>query len=142
MLSLKSMTSISVILVSLEAYCITFSQSDSILTSRSPSSRLETSMRMVLSQVFILTVTTDVTISPLAYALDGPTEIRYALLPHAGDWREAGVWEACCGWNEPLYVRAAERESVAGRPFVEIEGAGYELSSARRRGGEAGHGQA
>lgn len=71
------------------------------------------------------------------YTLDGPTEIRYALLPHAGDWREAGVWEACCGWNEPLYVRAAERESVAGRPFVEIEGAGYELSSARRRGGEA-----
>ncbi len=71
------------------------------------------------------------------YTLDGPTEIRYALLPHEGDWREAGVWDACCGWNEPLYVRAAERKSVAGRPFVEIEGAGYELSSARRRGGEA-----
>ena len=70
------------------------------------------------------------------YPLDGPTEIRYALLPHTGTWREAGVWDACCGWNEPLYVRAAETTDAAGRSLVEIEGGGYELSSARRCGGE------
>ena len=68
------MTSISVMRVSLEAYILTFSQSESILTSRSPSSRLVTSMRMLLSQVFILTLTTAIASSLGVNALDGPAD--------------------------------------------------------------------
>ena len=54
------MTSISVILVRRSAYLLTFSQSDSMETSRSPSSLLVTETLAVLLQVFMLTYMTEV----------------------------------------------------------------------------------
>lgn len=41
------------------------------------------------------------------YVIDGPTEVRYALLPHAGKWDQAGIWTAGTEWNEPLIVTDA-----------------------------------
>ena len=69
------------------------------------------------------------------YPLEGATEIRYALLPHDGEWNAAEVWNACCEHEEPLYVRAAETYAGAGHSYVEV-GGGCSLSSARRRGGD------
>ena len=54
------MTSISVILVRRSAYLLTFSRSDSMETSRSPSSVLVTETLAVLLQVFMLTYMTEV----------------------------------------------------------------------------------
>lgn len=36
------------------------------------------------------------------YQIDGPTEIKYALLPHSKNWEEASVELASQSWNEPL----------------------------------------
>ena len=35
----------------------------------------------------------------------GQHHIRYALLPHSGDWRDAGVVRAGLGFNQPLIGR-------------------------------------
>lgn len=36
------------------------------------------------------------------YAVDGPTDIHYALLPHKGKWNEAGINNENIKWNEPI----------------------------------------
>ncbi|QDV37767.1 glycoside hydrolase family 38 C-terminal domain-containing protein [Tautonia plasticadhaerens] len=36
------------------------------------------------------------------YSVDGPTEVRYALMPHAGRWEEAGVSAISASWQEPV----------------------------------------
>lgn len=69
-----------------------------------------------------------------AYSLRGPTEVRYALLPHAGDWRRGEVWSAADAWNEPLQARTfgadggAPLEQVS---LLSVEGNGWEIPSAR-----------
>lgn len=39
------------------------------------------------------------------YKIHGPTEIRYALLPHSGDWETGGVEKASGQWNEPMIAQ-------------------------------------
>lgn len=39
------------------------------------------------------------------YQIDGPTHIKYALLPHSGNWEQAQVEAASNAWNEPLIGR-------------------------------------
>lgn len=69
------------------------------------------------------------------YPIEGATEMSYALMPHAGEWDAAAVWNAGCESNEPLAVRPAEESVVPGRSLVDVDGV-CELSSARRRGGD------
>ncbi len=63
------------------------------------------------------------------YRLHGPTRIRYALLPHAGDWEEGLVQRESDIWNEPLQVRFVEKPIHPARNLIEITGDNLELSS-------------
>ncbi|MCS3802144.1 glycoside hydrolase family 38 C-terminal domain-containing protein [Niastella sp. OAS944] len=60
------------------------------------------------------------------YTLDGPTEIHYALLPHKGNWQQAGLWAEGTKWNEPLITMAAN--SAEQRSLLQTE-KGVEVSS-------------
>lgn len=42
--------------------------------------------------------------------------IRYALLPHAGPWQDAGVVQAAAGLNQPLLGRVVKRETASATP--------------------------
>jgi alpha-mannosidase len=46
--------------------------------------------------------------SESGFELDRPIVLRYALVPHAGDWREAAVYRAGFEFNHPLLVRKVE----------------------------------
>jgi len=35
----------------------------------------------------------------------GPQDSRYALVPHAGGWNTAGIWQESARWNEPCQIR-------------------------------------
>jgi len=72
----------------------------------------------------------------------GRREFRLAVLPHAGDWQEAGVLRAMERYQHDLV--AAPGTAAAGppgergpgeRPGLEVEGEGVVLSSLRRRDG-------
>ena len=43
---------------------------------------------------------------PDAIADQGLHTLRYSILPHPGDWREAGVTRQAAGFNQPLLARA------------------------------------
>lgn len=48
----------------------------------------------------------------------GHHEIRYAVLPHAGDWREANVSHAAAAFNQPLQVyTSTAHDGVLGKTF-------------------------
>jgi alpha-mannosidase len=64
------------------------------------------------------------------YGVDGPTHIRYALLPHEGRWDDFGVQRQSAEWNEPLFAFVEKGKPVSiGRSLLEIETDGVELSS-------------
>jgi len=66
------------------------------------------------------------------YRIDGPTEIHYALLPHADRWDRAGVEAASVRWNEPLVVTGGgERLSHS---FIRPTTKGWEITSMRMEG--------
>jgi len=66
------------------------------------------------------------------YRIDGPTEIHYALLPHADRWDRAGVEAASARWNEPLVV--TQGDSATAHSFLRPEAIGWEITSMRMDG--------
>jgi alpha-mannosidase len=65
------------------------------------------------------------------YIIDGPTRLKYALLPHSGDWERGLVDEASNAWNQPLTGRFADiRDEPPERTLLELSGDNLELSSA------------
>jgi alpha-mannosidase len=73
------------------------------------------------------------------YSVQGPTEVNYALLPHAGDWQAAGLWTAGAAWNEPLIARLGHSSGDSGTSegtLLNIAHADWELTAARRRAGK------
>lgn len=69
------------------------------------------------------------------YKIDGPTEINYAWLPHAGKWDQAGIWAEGTKWNEPLIVRMSGGVE-GGRSLLQPEQVGLEISSVRMEGND------
>ena len=68
------------------------------------------------------------------YKIDGPTEMNYAWLPHAGKWDQAGIWAEGTKWNEPLIVRMGGIEG--SRSLLQLERPGMEISSLTMEGGD------
>jgi len=68
------------------------------------------------------------------YFTDGPTTIRYAIMPHKGTWDKAGLWSVSAGWDEPL--KAVVDNTVADtRSLIDAGNTGLVLSSATARAG-------
>jgi alpha-mannosidase len=68
------------------------------------------------------------------YAIDGTTEVHYALLPHGGDWQQADLWNAARCWNEPLVAKVFWSGLAASQPersLLRITGGGWEVPTAR-----------
>jgi alpha-mannosidase len=75
------------------------------------------------------------------YRIDGPTEIHYALLPHADRWDRAGVEAASARWNEPLLVVhsgdsivSSDQAKWAAHSFLRPTTKGWEITSMRMEG--------
>jgi alpha-mannosidase len=66
------------------------------------------------------------------YPITGPTDVRYAIVPHRGRWDEAGISQASRFFNEPFVVRFTNASSFqhdAQRSLIRIPDTGYEISS-------------
>ncbi|MDP4130740.1 MAG: glycoside hydrolase family 38 C-terminal domain-containing protein [Bacteroidota bacterium] len=75
------------------------------------------------------------------YSINGPTELSYALIPHAWRWDKAGIWMASARWNEPLVARVSVqsngelntpsgvKEISSEKSMIRMEGANSEVSS-------------
>lgn len=68
------------------------------------------------------------------YPIDGPTHIRFAVIPHSGEWDTADIHTESQRWNEPpvcSFLRNTELENVS---LINTEGSGYEVSAAYPEG--------
>jgi len=66
------------------------------------------------------------------YRLDGPTHIKYALLPHNNRWDTYGIGAQSSTWNEPLLAAIAKNEpSDTSQCLLEVETKGIEVTSAK-----------
>ena len=71
------------------------------------------------------------------YALTAPTELQYALVPHAGKWNDAGIWTANTNWNNPLQVTTFSNDYLqkeSARSLISIKGKGLELTAVTMEG--------
>ncbi|MBN9384631.1 MAG: glycosyl hydrolase [Chitinophagaceae bacterium] len=66
------------------------------------------------------------------YSIDGPTDVDYAWVPHAGRWSEAGIERASMRWNEPLLV--VPGEGGGAYSFLRVGSKGWEVTSMRMDG--------
>jgi alpha-mannosidase len=67
------------------------------------------------------------------YSINGPTEIKYALLPHAKKWDKADLWTHSLKWNEPMQV-VSNSDNESGYLF-RLSKTGYEVSSVQMDAG-------
>ena len=69
------------------------------------------------------------------YRVDGPTEVRYALLPHAGRWDKAGVPAISASWQEPVVAAASRAGGRRRRSLIEPRGFGWAVPAMFERDG-------
>ncbi|NCD69740.1 glycoside hydrolase family 38 C-terminal domain-containing protein [Mucilaginibacter agri] len=70
------------------------------------------------------------------YTINGPTEIRYALMPHAGKWDKADIWAKGAEWNEPLLaILSNGHPQGMSRSLVTVP-AGYEVTTINFKNGD------
>ncbi len=73
------------------------------------------------------------------YSLHGPTEVRYALLPHEGIWQKSGLWTAARNWNEPLVAGLVESDAAPAdweSSLLTVAGGGWEVPTMRLDSGK------
>jgi alpha-mannosidase len=63
------------------------------------------------------------------HTLTGPTEMHYALLPHAGKWDEAQLSTEATNWKEPLKASLATAASESEKSLVDVTGTGLQVSA-------------
>ena len=66
------------------------------------------------------------------YGINGPTTVRYALIPHEGRWDQAGIAGESAAWNEPLMpvlMRSDGRALDARRSLLGLSRAGWEVTA-------------
>lgn len=64
------------------------------------------------------------------YPIAGPTEIRYAMVPHEGTWDKSGIYAESMAWNEPLICSFSESAAKAPVSFIDTGDSGYAVSAA------------
>ena len=74
------------------------------------------------------------------YTIRGPTEVHYALIAHAGDWRKAALWTDADAWNEPPVAEVLQStpnpREPAEKSLLSLSSAGPEVSTMIVRDGK------
>jgi len=73
------------------------------------------------------------------YTVNGPTRVKYALLPHEGTWDESGIWSEGTRFKEPLEVLAvngAGKGKLLSRSLLKTDRDGYELTAVTEEDGD------
>lgn len=73
------------------------------------------------------------------YSISGPTEVHYALVPHAGRWDNAGIWTESDAGNQPLVatlVNSTLGLSGYRKSLIDVAGTGLEISAIMFQGND------
>lgn len=61
------------------------------------------------------------------YIISEPTAVRYALIPHCGNWQDADIPLKSMAWNEPLLAVNTDCGAKRSASLLEFSDKGYEL---------------
>jgi len=64
------------------------------------------------------------------YRIDGTTSIRFAIIPHRGEWDKSDIPNESLRWNEPLVYSFLENTALKSASLIDINNTGYEISAA------------
>lgn len=64
-----------------------------------------------------------------SYDIDGPTQMKYTLVPHKGRWDKAGIANEAALRNGPLEVVVAPSAEAARRSLIGFDRPGYEITA-------------
>jgi len=64
------------------------------------------------------------------YRIDGPTNLRFAIIPHSGEWDKSGIPDESLRWNEPLICSFLPETELKNASLIDICDTGYEISAA------------
>ena len=71
------------------------------------------------------------------YKITGPTDVHYAIIPHAGKWDKTGIWTEGTKWNEPLIATVTDEiPAVKHRSLVNIQGKGFDITAMNADGND------
>ena len=63
------------------------------------------------------------------YILDGPTSVNYSIIPHTGNWKQAGIYTASQQWHEPLIAKQSGSKKSDAVSLISFAEKGLQLSS-------------
>lgn len=69
------------------------------------------------------------------YSITGPSDLRYAIVPHIGRWDKASVSQESDGWNEPLQCALLQDAALVNKSFFDVGDSGYEISAVHQTEG-------
>ncbi|TWT78816.1 hypothetical protein CA13_02130 [Planctomycetes bacterium CA13] len=61
------------------------------------------------------------------YRVEGPTEVRYALMPHAGHWDKARVPAVAASWQQPVIGEMSRGAAKRVRSLIDPGDSGWEV---------------
>ncbi len=70
------------------------------------------------------------------YRVDGPTEVRYALAPHAGRWDKASVPALAASWQEPPFGASSRGGQRPLRSLIDPGASGWAVPAMYERDGK------
>ena len=70
------------------------------------------------------------------HTLTGPTEIKYALIPHQERWDNGQISTEAMKWNEPLLASLASDQNSAKRSLIDVTGTGWQITSMLAEGAD------
>ncbi len=63
------------------------------------------------------------------YSISGPSQMRYALIPHSGRWDEARIPTQSALWNEPLIGVYHSDVAAEDKTYIQTGTSGFEISA-------------
>src|ERR1700744_364067 len=73
------------------------------------------------------------------YRITGPTNVHYAIIPHAGKWDKSGIWTEGTKWNEPLITKVSDAKPGNGdnyKSMVSVSAPGFDITAMQSDGND------
>ena len=70
------------------------------------------------------------------YRITQPLKMKFAIIPHQGNWDKAGIAAESNRWNEPLIYSLLHDVELNDKSLIDMENTGYELTAAKMDGND------
>jgi len=70
------------------------------------------------------------------YLINGPTNMKFAIIPHSNAWDASDINNESLRWNEPLVSSFLQHAKLENVSLIDIDKTGYELSTAYLSGND------